>query len=265
MRTRTKRVLFVYSILVFLFLYIPIAVVMIFSFNDSKLGTVWTGFTVEWYKKLMTNQQIFDALMNSVFIAVIVTIISTILGTLAALAIHRYTFVGKKTMDFLFLIPIIIPDLVIAVALLAVYGMLGIGLSLMTIIPGHVVWGIAFVTLIVLARLQGFDRSLEEAAKDLGANEWQTFWRVTFPLIFPGVLAGSLLTFTLSLDEFEVAFFTSGPNSMTLPVLIYSMVRLGVSPEINALSTIIILFIILAIVIWGTYIYFTNKKGAKKA
>lgn len=264
MRTRTKRVLFVYSLLVFAFLYIPIVIVMVFSFNDSKLGTVWTGFTFDWYIKLFSNQQIFDALMNSLFIAVIVTITSTVLGTLAALAVHRYTFVGKKSMDFLFLIPVIIPDLVIAVALLAIYGMLNLNLSLITIIPGHVVWGISFVMLVVLARLQGLDRSLEEAAKDLGANEWQTFWRVTFPLIFPGVLAGALLTFTLSLDEFEVSFFTSGPSSTTLPVLIYSMVRLGVSPEINALSTIMILIIVLAIVIWGAYIHFSNKKGAKK-
>lgn len=264
MRARTKRLLFIYSLGVFAFLYIPIMVLIVFSFNDSKLGTVWTGFTFDWYIKLFTNKQIIDALINSILIAVIVTVLSTIFGTLAALAIHRYTFVGKRSMDFLFLIPVIIPDLVIAVALLAIYGIMNIKLGLLTIIPGHVVWGISFVMLVVLARLQGLDRSLEEAAKDLGANEWHTFWRVTFPLIFPGVLAGALLTFTLSLDEFEVAFFTSGPGSTTLPVLVYSMVRLGVSPEINALSTILILIIVVAIVIWGIYISQTEKKGERK-
>lgn len=261
MRARTKRLLFIYSLFVFAFLYIPIFVLIAFSFNDSKLGTVWTGFTFHWYLKLFSNVQIFDALVNSVFIAIITTILSTIFGTLAALAIHRYTFFGKRSMDFLFLIPVIIPDLVIAVALLAIYGVFHIKLGLMTIIPGHVVWGISFVMLVVLARLQGLDRSLEEAAKDLGANEWHTFWRVTFPLISPGVLAGSLLTFTLSLDEFEVAFFTSGPGSSTLPVLVYSMVRLGVSPEVNALSTLLIMSVILAIMIWGIYIRFQTKKG----
>jgi spermidine/putrescine transport system permease protein len=151
------------------------------------------------------------------------------------------------------------------VALLAVYGLFKMELGLFTIIPGHVVWGISFVALIVLSRMAGLDRSLEEAAKDLGANEWHTFWKVTFPLIFPGVLAGALLTFTLSFDEFEVAFFTSGPGSTTLPVLIYSMVRLGVSPEINALSTILILIVIIGVAIWGLYIYYANRKERKSS
>src|SRR5690625_1048075 len=251
MRKRTKKVLFIYSLFVFAFFYIPIIVLIVFSFNDSKLGTVWTGFTFDWYIKLFKNTLIIEALMNSLFVAVATTILSTIFGTLAALALHRYTFIGRKAMDFIFLIPVIIPDIVIGIALLAIYGILNIKLGLLTVIPGHVVWGISFVALIVLARLSGFDRSLEEAAKDLGANEWQTFWRVTFPLIFPGVLAGALIVFTMSLDEFEVAFFTSGPGSSTLPVLIYSMVRHGVSPEINALSTILIVLIMIAIIIWG--------------
>lgn len=258
MRKRTKKVLFLYSLFVFAFFYIPIIVLIVFSFNDSKLGTVWTGFTFDWYIKLFKNALIIEALMNSLFVAIVTTILSTISGTLAALALHRYTFIGRKTMDFIFLIPVIIPDIVIGIALLAIYGILNIKLGLLTIIPGHVVWGISFVALIVLARLSGIDRSLEEAAKDLGANEWHTFWRVTFPLIFPGILAGALITFTLSLDEFEVAFFTSGPGDSTLPVLVYSMVRLGVSPEINALSTILICIIMIAIIIWG---FLIGKKG----
>jgi len=251
MRQRTRKLLLIYSTAVFAFLYIPIIVLMVFSFNDSKLGTVWTGFTFDWYIKLFNNSQIIDALFNSLFVAVITTVLSVIFGTLAALVLHRYIFIGKKVIDFLLLIPIIIPDIVIGIALLVIYGILNMKLGLFTVIPGHVVWGISFVALVVLARMSGFDRSLEEAAKDLGANEWQTFWKVTFPLIFPGILAGSLIVFTMSLDEFEVAFFTSGPGSSTLPVLIYSMVRHGVSPEINALSTILIVLIMTAIVIWG--------------
>lgn len=251
MRERTKKLLFMYSIAVFLFLYIPIVCLMIFSFNDSKLGTVWTGFTFKWYIKLFNNSQIMDALLNSLFIAVVTTVLSVIFGTLAALVLHRYLFTGKKIVDFILMIPVIIPDIVIGIAMLAIYGIFKVNLGLITVIPGHVVWGISFVALVVLARMSGFDRSLEEAAKDLGANEWQTFWRVTFPLIFPGVLAGALIVFTMSLDEFEVAFFTSGPGSSTLPVLIYSMVRHGVSPEINALSTILIVLIMIAIIIWG--------------
>ena len=251
MRERTKKLLFMYSIAVFIFLYIPIVCLMIFSFNDSKLGTVWTGFTFKWYIKLFNNSQIMDALLNSLFIAVVTTVLSVIFGTLAALVLHRYLFTGKKIVDFILMIPVIIPDIVIGIAMLAIYGIVKVNLGLITVIPGHVVWGISFVALVVLARMSGFDRSLEEAAKDLGANEWQTFWRVTFPLIFPGVLAGALIVFTMSLDEFEVAFFTSGPGSSTLPVLIYSMVRHGVSPEINALSTILIVLIMIAIIIWG--------------
>jgi len=231
-----------------------------FSFNDSKLGTVWTGFTFDWYIKLFHNTQIINAFLNSLLIAVVTTILSTIIGTLAALAIHRYTFIGKGSINTLFLIPVIIPDIVIGVSLLAVYGLLNMELGLFTIIPGHVVWGISFVALIVLSRMAGLDRNLEEAAKDLGANEWNTFWKVTFPLIFPGILAGALLTFTLSFDEFEVAFFTSGPSSTTLPVLVYSMVRMGISPEINALSTILILIVVIAVMIWGIYTFYSNRK-----
>lgn len=251
MRERTKKILSAYSIGVFVFLYIPIIVLMVFSFNDSKLGTVWTGFTFDWYIKLFNNSQIIEALLNSLFVATVTTVLSVICGTLAALVLHRYIFIGKKAIDFILMIPVIIPDIVIGIALLSIYGIFKINLGLFTVVPGHVVWGISFVALVVLARMAGFDRSLEEAAKDLGANEWQTFWRVSFPLIFPGVLAGALIVFTMSLDEFEVAFFTSGPSSSTLPVLIYSMVRHGVSPEINALSTILIALIMLAILVWG--------------
>lgn len=263
MRTKTKKALSIFSVGVFAFFYVPIIVLIVFSFNDSKLGTVWTGFTFDWYIKLFNNDRIIEAFYNSIFIAVLTTIISAIIGTLAALALHRYTFIGKGSINTLFLIPVIIPDIVIGVSLLVVYGLLDIQLGLFTIIPGHVVWGISFVALIVLSRMSGLDRNLEEAAKDLGANEWQTFWRVTFPLIFPGILAGALLTFTMSFDEFEVAFFTSGPGSATIPVLVYSMVRMGISPEINALSTILILVVVIAVVIWGTYTYFSNRKGGK--
>lgn len=249
-RPKTKKILFSFSLLVFLFFYIPIIFVIIFSFNDSKLGTVWTGFTLEWYGSLFQNKQLISATMNSLYLAVVTTIISTILGTLAALALHRYTFIGKKSVEFLFYIPVVIPDIVVAVALLAIYGLLNMSLGLNTAVPGHVAITISYVMLVVLARLSSFDSSLEEAARDLGANEWQTFWKVTFPLIFPGILAGALLAFTISLDEFVISFFTLGPGDNTLPVLVYSMVRLGVSPEVNVLSTIIIaiMFIIVFIV-----------------
>ncbi|GFZ85994.1 hypothetical protein GCM10010978_27550 [Compostibacillus humi] len=261
MRQRTKRILFGYSLLIFAFFYVPIIILMMFSFNDSKIGTVWTGFTFDWYVKLFSNTQMFGALQNSLYIAVITTVLATILGTMAALVFHRYNFPGKKAIDFLFYIPVVIPDIVVAVALLAIYGFLDMTLGLITAIPGHVAISISFVMFVVLARLAGLDDSLEEAAKDLGANEWQTFWRITFPLIFPGVLAGALLAFTISIDEFVISFFTTGPGSNTLPVLVYSMVRLGVSPEINALSTIMILLIVIAVLFTGRKMISPNKKG----
>lgn len=263
MKQRTKKTLFIYSLLVFAFFYIPIMVLIIFSFNDSRLGTVWTGFTFDWYSALFNNTKILAAFANSMIVAVVSTFLSIIIGTLAALAFHRYYFIGKDVINTLFLIPVIIPDIVIGVSLLVIYGLLNIKLSLLTIIPGHVVWGISFVSLIVLSRMAGLDRNLVEAAKDLGANAWQTFWRITFPLIFPGILAGALITFSLSLDEFEVAFFTTGPNSETLPVLIYSMVRKGVSPEVNALSTLLVLIVVIAVLIWAMYTYIYKRKEDK--
>ncbi|CDQ38568.1 ABC transporter permease [Virgibacillus salexigens] len=260
MREGTKKTLFVFTILVFAFFYIPILVLMVFSFNDSKIGTVWTGFTFDWYIRLFSNSQIIDAAFNSLFIAIVTTVISTVLGTLAALTLHRYGFPGKRTVGFVFYIPVVIPDIVLAVALLVLYSFLNVKLGLATVIPGHVVFATSFVILVLLARLAGLDKALEEAAKDLGANEWHTFWKVTFPLIYPGILAGALLAFTISLDEFVVAFFTTGPGSNTLPVLVYSMVRRGVSPEINALSTILILAVVLVIVIVGWRMNRMNKQ-----
>lgn len=261
MRPRTKKLLFSFSLLVFLFFYIPILFVVIFSFNDSKLGTVWTGFTLDWYGSLFQNSQLISATMNSLYLAVVTTIISTILGTLAALALHRYTFIGKKSVEFLFYIPVVIPDIVVAVALLAIYGILNMSLGLNTAVPGHVAITISYVMLVVLARLSSFDNSLEEAAKDLGANEWTTFWKVTFPLILPGVIAGALLAFTISLDEFVISFFTLGPGDNTLPVLVFSMVRLGVSPEVNALSTIIIAIMFIIVLVVGLKM---RKRGEVK-
>lgn len=255
MRPKTKRILFVFTTLIFLFFYVPIIILMAFSFNDSKVGTVWTGFTFDWYKSLISNDQIISAVTNSLIIAVITTLIATLFGTLAALAIHRYNFPGKNAINFLFYIPVVIPDIIVAVALLALYGWLDVTLGISTVFPGHVAITISYVMLVVIARLAGLDSSLEEAAKDLGANEWQTFWKVTFPLIFPGILAGALLAFTISLDEFVISYFTTGPGSDTLPVLVYSMVRMGVSPEINALSTIMVLTIVIMVIVAGRKMY----------
>ncbi|KGX91779.1 ABC transporter permease [Pontibacillus marinus] len=249
MRARTKKVLFSWTILVYIFFYVPILILMIYSFNDSKISTSWQGFTFDWYNKLFSNSAIGSAVLNSLTVALFTTLISLIIGTTAAIALYRYDFPGKKYIDLLFYLPIVIPPIIIGVALLTVYARLKVALGIQTIIPGHVVLTTPFVTMLVMSRLQGFDHSLEDAAKDLGANAWNTFWRVTLPLIFPSILSGALLSFTISVDEFVVSFFTTGPGASTLPVMIYSMVRTGVTPEINALSTIMILVTVFVVLL----------------
>jgi spermidine/putrescine transport system permease protein len=224
----------------YIFLYVPIIILVIFSFNSSRFVTTWAGFSFRWYGELFRNEAMMVALKNSLIVAVASTLISTVFGTMVALAMERRRFVGKMAFDALLYLPIIIPDIAMAVMLLLFFVWANIGLSLITIIIAHVAFNISFVAIVVRARLVGFDRSLEEAAQDLGANELQTFWYVTLPLLMPGILAGALLAFTLSLDDFVITFFTAGVGSTTLPLRIYSMVKLGITPEINAISTLML-------------------------
>jgi len=230
-----------HGLLVFIFIYAPILVLVIYSFNSSRLVSVWEGFTFDWYAKLFQDEAIGKALKNTLVVALSSTVISTVFGTMVALVMERYEFWGKLPFDALLYLPIIIPDIAMAVMLLLFFVMTQIPLSLMTIVISHVAFNISFVAVVVRARLADFDRSLEEAAMDLGANEFQTFWRVTLPLLMPGILGGALLAFTLSVDDFVITFFTAGIGSTTLPLRIYSMVKLGITPEINALSTMMLL------------------------
>ena len=227
---------------VFAFLYVPIAVLMLLSFNRAGLPTAWTGFSLDWYGKLAQSGDILSAAGNTLIVATVSTILATVLGTLLALGVERRR--SSSALDALLFAPMIIPDIVLAIALLSFYTLLNFTLGLHSIIMSHVVFNIAFVCAVVRARLRHFDHSLVEASEDLGADAWTTFRRVTLPLIFPGVLAGALLAFTLSVDEFIIAFFTAGAgaSSTTLPMRIYSMIRFGVTPEINAMATIVMLF-----------------------
>jgi spermidine/putrescine transport system permease protein len=226
------------SIGIFVFLYLPILILVIYSFNANKIVGVWTGFTFDWYRVLLQNDAVIDAFWVSMWVAFWSTIVSTILGTLAALVLERYRFRGKLTFDGVLYLPIIIPDIVMALSTLLFFVTAGIALSRYTILIAHVAFNISFVALVVRARLANMDRRLEEAAADLGANAWQTFLRVTLPQLMPGVISGALLAFTLSLDDFVITFFVAGPGSTTLPVRVYSMIRFGVSPEVNAISTL---------------------------
>ncbi|MDE0313794.1 MAG: ABC transporter permease [Candidatus Poribacteria bacterium] len=238
--TSMKRLLEINICLVFLFLYIPILVVVMFSFNSGDQIAVWEGFSLNWYAELFKNRDVWHACKNSLIIAGVATFISTIIGTAAALAIEKYRFRIRTALTRVLYLPLIIPDIVLAIALLTFYVQVKFPRGLTSVILAHVVFNIAYVTIVVRARLEGYDDTIEEAALDLGANRWQTFWRITFPLIAPGIIGGALLAFTLSIDDFVITFFTAGVGSTTLSVYIYSSLKFGITPELNAISTMLL-------------------------
>ena len=270
--------------LVYVFLYAPILVLILFSFNASRANITFEGFVPKftdrvvmdgslvksspcgpfhWFCELSKNQDVLEAAGNTLTIAFTSTIISTIIGTMAALALQRYTFRLKPFSQLSLYIPIVIPEIVMGIGILTLFsqlfgllnnafGLAGdsrLSLGLGTVIVSHIAFSVPFVTLVVQARLQGFDKSYEEAAMDLGANEWTTFRRITFPMILPGVLSGGLLAFTLSLDDFVITFFTNGPGSTTLPIYVYGLLRRIITPQVNALSTVWILAVFTAVLL----------------
>ncbi|MDP3208098.1 MAG: ABC transporter permease [Rhodoglobus sp.] len=230
----------------YVFLYLPIIVVVIMSFNSSSNLFVWRGFSLKWYPEVFANASIMDGLRNTLIVASSVTVLATILGTLMAVGIHRYTR-GGLVRAFA-IAPALLPDLLLAIGILSLFSLLQSTLGLHSVILAHTTFAMAFVTAIVLARMANLDPSLEEASRDLGAGAVRTFLRVTLPQLAPGVVAGALLAFTLSLDEFVIAFFTAGPTTQTLPIAIYSMVRFGVTPEINALATMLLFISVFTVI-----------------
>ncbi len=241
----------VFSILIYLFLYAPIVILVIFSFTRDEFGVRWTGFTLDWYIRLFNNPRMMGAAWNTLVVASVSTVVSTIIGTLLAMAMERYRFRGRSAMEGLIYLPIVVPEIVMAVALLAFSAIAfdviklvtgeTLRRNLTTVTIGHIAFSISFVVVVVRTSLKNFDRRLEEAAADLGANSWNVFWRITFPLILPGIIGGALLAFTLSLDDFIISLFLSGPGTSLLPVEVYNRVRRAVTPEINAISTLMLL------------------------
>ncbi len=242
----------------YFFLWAPILILVLFSFNQSKSVASFTGFSLKWYGNILNNvmgaerafstEIMLDAFRNSLFVGSVATAIATVLGTMIALAMARGKFPGKRWLDGLLFLPVVIPEITQAISLAIFFKVAFDWLALIsgerilpgfhTIIMAHVTFNISYVAIVARARLADMDPQLEEAAKDLGANPWRTFWRVTFPLILPGVVAGALLAFTLSLDDFVITFFTSGVGTSTLPVFVYGLLKLTVTPEVNAISTI---------------------------
>jgi spermidine/putrescine transport system permease protein len=236
----TFRVMLLILGVVFAFLYLPISVLVGLSFNEGGMPTAWTGFSVKWYGELLANDNILRAAGNTVIVALFSTILSTILGSLLAIGVEIRRHNGKWLETVIFA-PMIIPDIVLAIALLSFFSLLGVKMGLHTIIVSHVVFNLAFVCAVVRARLKSFDWSIVEASGDLGATTFTTLRRIILPVLMPAIMAGGLLAFTLSVDEFIIAFFTAGAgrSSITLPMQIYAMIRFGVTPEINALATVV--------------------------
>jgi spermidine/putrescine transport system permease protein len=231
--------------LLLVFLYLPIVVLVVLSFNASGLPTSWGGLSFEWYRSLARNEELLQAIRNTLVVAGFVTAISTVLGTLLALGLQRT--VRSRVLDSALFLPAVIPDIVLAIGLLSFFNLLRFTLGIQTIVISHVVFDMIFVAAIVRTRLGYFDRTIEDASADLYANPLQTFARVTLPAILPGVIAGGLVAFTLSVDEFVVAFFNSGPTSITFPIRVYAMIRFGVTPEINAVAAIVLALSLLTI------------------
>jgi putrescine transport system permease protein len=233
----------------FAFLYLPILLLVLYSFNDSRLVTLWGGFSVRWYRALLANQQLLDAAWMTLKIALVVSTLATLLGTLAGVALARFPiFPGRTLFAGMVSAPLVMPEVILGLSLLLLFVSLGVARGFWTVVIAHTTFAMCYVAVIVQSRLAGFDRSLEEAAMDLGAPPLRTFMLVTLPLIAPALVAGWLLAFTLSLDDLVIASFTTGPGATTLPMRIYSQVRLGVTPEINAVSTVLVGLVTVAVV-----------------
>jgi putrescine transport system permease protein len=234
----------------FTFLYMPIVLLVIYSFNESKLVTVWAGFSTKWYSALLHDQAILDAAWVTIRVALLSASVATVLGTLAAIAlVRRGRFFGRTLFTGMIVAPLVMPDVITGLSLLLLFVAIGFDRGFWTVTLAHISFSMCFVAVVVQSRLVSFDRSLEEAALDLGAPPLKAFFLVTLPIIFPAVAAGWMLAFTLSLDDLVIASFTTGPGATTLPMRIYSQVRLGVTPEINAVSTILIGIVAIGVVI----------------
>lgn len=236
-----------YLTLVYLFLYVPILILIAYSFNAAKYASSWKGFTLDWYARLFDNQMLMEAALNSLYVAVTSSIAATALGTLGALAFYRYRFAGRKTLYALVYATMMSPDIVMGISLLTLFMILGLPTGFFTLFLAHVTFCLPFVIVTVYARISGFDPAVIDAARDLGAGEWRIFRHIILPMIGPAVAAGWLLSFTLSLDDVIVSFFVTGPGFEILPLKIYSMVRLGVKPEVNALCTLLFVFTLLSV------------------
>ncbi len=242
-----------WTTLVFIFLYVPIVVLVVFSFNSSKLNILWQGFSLEWYGKLFHNAPLIAAAKNSLLIATATTVLSVVIGTVGAWLLHRYRYRFSQAIQTLVAIPMVMPEILMGISLLILFATIGMGLGFTTVIIGHVTFSFPFVLVAVQARLQGLDPALEEAALDLGASPLKAFWLVIVPCLRPAIIAGALMAFTLSLDELIVTWFTYTAAAATLPIRVFGLAKVGLNPMLNALSTIFIVATV-AFVLFSEYL-----------
>ena len=252
-----NRLIRLYPVFIYIFLYLPIIVLIVYSFNSSKYGTSWQGFTLEWYRKLYSNSLLMASTKNSFLVAALSASISTLIGTISALGLYSYRFKGRKVFSSIVYVLAISPDIIMGISLLILFNLINLNLGFYSLLLAHITLNLPFVIIIVIARLKTFNKNLINAARDLGAGEWTIFTRIILPLILPSLISGWLLAFTLSLDDVVISFFVTGPNFEVLPLTLFSMAHLGIKSEINALCTVI--FAVTLVLIFTSHFIFRRK------
>ena len=238
----------IFLCLVFAFLFLPIIVLIVYSFNSSSMNILFENFTFDWYHKLFQNTDLMESFINTLIVAGVSTIVSTIIGTISAYGLYKYSFPGKNIINGLIYVPIVIPEIVLGISLLSIFTLMKLELSIFTIILSHIAFSIPFVIVSVRSTLNNDIKVLEESAKDLGASNFTIFKKIVLPTIMPAIISGATLAFTLSLDDVVISYFTAGPGSNTLPLYIYSMIKTGITPDVNALSTLMMLVVFVILI-----------------
>nr|WP_294527386.1 ABC transporter permease [uncultured Blautia sp.] len=250
-----------YLIIIFLLMYLPIGVVIVFSFNEAKLPVRFTGFSLKWYQELLGDSAMLQALVNSLILGVASCFVSAVIGTLGAVGLSRLHLKSKGILEYISILPLMIPEIILGMVLMAFFYMLNLPFGMLTLLIGHTVFCVPYILMEVKARLVGMDPSLEEAARDLGASSMRAFWDITLPLIMPAVVSGSLLAFAMSMDDVVISIFINGPKLSTLPIKVYTQIKTGVTPEVNALCTIMLAFTVAVLLLYSLVRSFRRKRN----
>lgn len=250
-----------YMGIIFSLMYMPVAVVIIFSFNESKLPVRFTGFSLKWYQELLGDSAMIEALGNSLILGVASCLVSAVIGTLGAVGLSRIHWKTKSALEYVSILPLMIPEIILGMVLMAFFYLLNIPFGMLTLLLGHTVFCVPYILMEVKARLAGMDPSLEEAARDLGAGSFRAFWDITLPLIMPAVVSGSLLAFAMSMDDVVISIFVNGPRISTLPVKVYTQLKTGVTPEINALCTLMLVFTLGVLAVYSLAVWLLKRKN----